>query len=216
MKSTIIALLLAGACSSYAQNITVTDIRNMQKQSTDSTTALLKNKGFLYGGPTVVLQETSIQGNKWIFSLAEGTKKNTVSVITRIPESSGVAIRYETSNQYFYADLVSDLALQRFILAGCKATANDSELIFRNGSDSISVSLNRGDVPQRYAFIFRINSGASTRKTKFNHEATIQQQEEPASPGTELSFEHKKSAPAKKFRSAPVKKYRRTPAKSDR
>jgi hypothetical protein len=169
MKKLLFICLMAVAGQSFAQNLTIEDFQFiLSTTNVDSIRAILSPKGFATREKQI--QMTTSDGdvhNSWLFrSDNSSAEAPAVSIIhqfynTKVKRTS---ILFETSNIYFYTQLMNQLPDAGFDYNTAVAVGNDGELVFSSDQNDLVVRIT--NTVNRYPYQFTFRQTNHERKTK--------------------------------------------------
>lgn len=161
MKHVLIACLLAVSGPLFAQNLTVEDLRFvLYHDNTDSLNTFLQNKGYInpvkenllllhISGPQVRT------GYRWSFRSGYGPDDKDISVLHKQTDSSGHRhIHYETSNTFFYTQLLNAFVGENFELTHTGPAAKQTSFFLSNHKEEISIPLTQEKKVFDFQFTF--------------------------------------------------------------
>ena len=167
MKTILFICFMAVAGQSFAQNLTIDDFRFMlSTTNVDSIRAILSPKGF--ATKEKQLQMTTMDGdveNTWLFRTDNNPDAPAVTIIHQLYniKVKRISIRYETSNIYFYTQLMNQLPDMGFDYNTALPVGNNAELCFSSAQNDLVVPVTNTVNRYPYQFTFRHTTGA--RKT---------------------------------------------------
>lgn len=169
MKKLMFTCLMAGMGQLFAQNLTLNDLQFMLNTgNADSITAHFLPMGFASVDKklSIKMLNGDIE-NTWLFKADNNPEASPVTVLHQVLKNDGreMMIWYETSNVYFYNQLMEQLPGKGFSFCGTMAGgSNRTELCFCNSHEELRTAVT--NTVNRYPFQFTFRkSDKQTRKT---------------------------------------------------
>ena len=156
MKKLLFTCLLAGTGQLFAQDLTISDFQLMLTTSNvDTINDNLLPKGFIAGNKLLQLEKTTLQINKsWYFKADNNPDAAITSLLRQSDSGNGksIVVGFETSNVYFYSQLMNQLPDMGFYYRGIIPGNGTGELCFSNGREELRVTIAK--TTSRYPFQF--------------------------------------------------------------
>lgn len=168
MKSFPMLLLMLSTVNSFAQNLDINDLRQLIGLETkDSIDIYLSGKGFTYGPKKLDLKKSGTQiGDSWMFVSYNKGQTTVLSSINSWQDSAGKMISYETSNPYFYTDLLNQLGKEGFSYQEAIPDKSDAVLNFSNGPETILIMLQQSIGQFRFQFQYKKSGNNSANAVR--------------------------------------------------
>jgi hypothetical protein len=162
MKKLFFTCLLAGTGQLFAQNLAISDFQLiLNTNNAGVINDYLLAKGFITGNKLLRLEKTTLSlGKSWYFK-ADNNPDAAVTSLLRQSDSSngkGIIIGFETSNVYFYSQLMNQLPDMGFYYRGIVTGDGTGELCFSNGREELRVTITK--TTSRYPFQFTFQQAA--------------------------------------------------------
>lgn len=160
--------LMAGYSHCFAQNIELRELQRIQEGlSLEQINQLLAPKGY-----TLPKENSSLI---WAFKSDTHPEAADVAQLYRVADTTGNKLIYETSNPFFYTNLINQLPGNGYQLEQTIAENDKVNLVFGNGRHEILLNVNRTDRTNRP---FRItlqpvNKSRTSLPPQYNHKVRL-------------------------------------------
>lgn len=168
MKKLLMICLAAGYSHCFAQNIDLKELQEIQQSTTiDVINQLLAPKG--YNLPT------GSSSLVWGFRSNTASEAFDVARISRVTDSLGVKVTYETDNLFFYTNLVNQLPANGFQFRQTVTEKNNIHLLFGNGKQELVLDVAQaGGIDKPYRIVLQsINPWRERLPLQYNHKARV-------------------------------------------
>jgi hypothetical protein len=168
MKKLLMICLMAGYGRCFAQNIELRELQRIQEGlSSDQINQLLAPKGY-----TLPKENSSLI---WGFKSDTHPEASDVTQLYRVTDTTGNKLIYETSNPFFYTNLINQLPGNGYQLEQTVAENDKVNLVFCNGRHEILLNVNQTDRTSRP---FRItlqpvNKSRTSLSPQYNHKVRV-------------------------------------------
>lgn len=167
MKKLLLICLLAGCRPCFAQNLDLKDLQQMlEMPTTEFVNKLLAPKGYSLS------KESSTE--LWFFKSDMNPEAPNVAQLYRVTDTIGFKLIYETSNPFFYINLLNQLSANNYLYKLTTTVDKHINLIFSNGKSELLLDLLNDDHIEPYRIILRPVNPFRTKLTpQYNQKATI-------------------------------------------
>jgi hypothetical protein len=138
MKKLFMICLMAGYSHCFAQNIDLRELQQIQEApSVEQINKLLAPKGY-----TLPKENSSLI---WGFQTDAHPEASNVAQLYRVKDTIGIKLIYETSNPFFYTNLVNQLPANGFAFRQTLTDKNNVTLLFSNGKQELLLDVAQAD-----------------------------------------------------------------------
>ena len=134
MKKLLLICLLPGCRPCFAQNVGLKELlRVMEAPSVEWVNQYLAPLGYIAGKKEVVADGIDkASTHVWGFKSGTNSEEPMVAELYRIADTAGIKLVYETSNPFFYTNLLNQLPMNNFLFRQSTTVDNQINLNFNN------------------------------------------------------------------------------------
>jgi hypothetical protein len=167
MKKLLLICLLAGCRPCFAQNLDIKDLQQILEVPTvEFVNQLLAPKGYSLS------KESSTE--LWFFKSDMHPEAPNVAQLYRVTDTTGIKLIYETTNPFFYSNLLNQLSANNYLYKLTTAVDKHINLIFSNGKHDMLLDLLNDDHIEPYRITLRPVSLLRTKlPAQYNNNSKI-------------------------------------------